>query len=75
MKIKRQQIFDMWDTNHCPKCNKTSEFTAIPTGMPGIACKKCEGCGGYFQADFLEDGDDILECPDDFVFTNTSTDV
>jgi hypothetical protein len=66
--ITRQQTWDAFEANHCPRCNKVVDMERIPTHMPGIQCKKCLECSGFFQANFLDDADDIITCPVDFTF-------
>ena len=67
MEISRQKTFDMFEINYCPKCGKIVEMKMIPTGMPGIQCKQCKQCDGYYTCNFLEDEDDMLQCPNDFI--------
>ena len=43
----------------------------IRTGMPGIQAAKCPDCGTHYQANFLEDGEDMLDVPTNFTGPNT----
>ena len=67
MLISRSLTWDMYYDGWCPKCGCVTEKKRIHTGMPGIACRQCTKCQGYSQVNFLEDGNDLLECPDDFI--------
>jgi len=67
MEITRRQITAMFERNYCPRCGKVTEMDRTSTGLPRIQCKKCLTCNGYYYCNFLEDEDDILQCPDDFV--------
>lgn len=68
MQITRQQVWDCFDTGWCPQCAEVTDKTPVNTHMPGIVAHNCKKCGGHFMSNFLEDADDILECPDNFIF-------
>jgi len=68
MKITRQQVWDMFDSGWCPRCAEVTIKTPINTHMPGIVAHSCNKCSGHFTSNFLEEPDDILECPNHFVF-------
>lgn len=70
MEVTRKETWNAFDADWCPKCAKTVSMERMHTGLPGICGKKCQECGANYQANFLEDGDDTLTVPDDFVMPN-----
>jgi hypothetical protein len=68
MFVKRSVTWDTFDRNWCPTCAETTEMEPIRTGLPGIATQKCPICKHQYQANFLEDGEDLLEVPDELKF-------
>lgn len=70
MKVKRETIWEAFTKNWCPDCGKKTQMTALDTGLPGIGSKKCTECGTIYQSNFIEDGDDLVECPDHYLFEN-----
>ena len=62
------QLFEMFDKNYCPKCGFRGSLTPEASTLPGIHAKNCGACGAHYTCNFLESGDDIIECPDGFKF-------
>ncbi len=57
----------MFNSNWCPVCAKIVEMEYIHTGLPGIAAQKCTECDSNYQANYIEDKNDILTIPDSYV--------
>ena len=66
MKIKRQLTWDMYCANFCPNCAETRSFKRIG-GFPGVFGVKCETCETTLNINFLENSDDEIEVPYDFI--------
>ena len=70
MQITRKATWDAFSANWCPVCAKTVEMEHMHTGLPGIAAQKCPECCANYQANYLENGDDMLTIPDGYVMPN-----
>lgn len=66
MKLKRSEALHMFENDYCYACNQVSTFEKINTGLPGIIAKRCKSCDVGLQANYLEDGNDMIEMLDDF---------
>jgi len=64
MQIKRKDTWKMYDDEWCPDCGKNTKMSIISTGLPGMQYKECE-CGKFLFANFKENGDDILDVPEE----------
>jgi len=67
MKVTRKETWNAFNENWCPICAMKVEIIPIVTGLPGISAWGCPTCKSQYQANFLEDAEDILEIPDNFV--------
>ena len=70
MEVTRKATWDAFDANWCPRCAKTVEMERIHTGLPGICAQKCKACDSHYQANYLEEENDMMTVPDDFVMPN-----
>lgn len=68
MKVTREKTWVAFNSGWCPNCAAYTKMEHIYTGLPGIASQNCLSCGTNYQANFLENGADELEVPDNFVF-------
>jgi len=68
MLVKRSITWDAFDRNWCPVCVKKVEMKHIQTNLPGIAAQQCPECKSHYQANYLEDGEDLLEVADELKF-------
>jgi len=66
MEILRKDVNEMFEKKWCPICAKVTDMKPIFTNLPGIVAQQCE-CGIGFQANYLEDDNDLLTIPDTFV--------
>lgn len=67
MKIKRGLTWKMFDDKWCMVCGKVTDMFPINTSLPCIFERGCPECGFYWRQNCLEDEDDLLECPDNFI--------
>lgn len=68
MKVKRSDTLKSFEMNWCPICAKVVDMEPRITGLPGIASKRCPECDSHWQANYLEDPNDLLEVDDNFIF-------
>ncbi len=67
MKITRRETIDMFKEKWCPTCGETVDMNHISTGMPGISAQQCPLCENYYEVNYLESPDDLLEIPNTFI--------
>ena len=67
MKVKREILNNLTLKGWCAVCADYTANEKIHTGLPGIQCFACK-CGARFQANLLEDNEDMLEVDDIFKF-------
>ena len=67
MKVTRKDTWETFDANWCPQCAGIVVMKTVHTGMPGICAKTCNKCGAHYQANYLEDANDLMTIPDSFV--------
>ena len=71
MEVKRSNLHKMFEASWCVVCGDHTDMKYIQTGMPGIQAKEC-ACGACFQANYLEDPDDVITLPDTYKLMNIS---
>lgn len=64
MKVKREILNNLTLKGWCAVCADYTANEKIHTGMPGIQCFRCPACLSHFQANLLEDNDDLLDVDD-----------
>lgn len=68
MKVTRDTTISAFMNGWCPQCKAYTNMKQQKTGLPGILYKVCPNCEGGYQVNLLEDGNDLMEVPDTFVF-------
>ena len=68
MKMRRWVTYRARLAHWCPNCCNHVEMEQVRTGLSGICCDKCKTCNSYYQVNYMEGSDDLLDCPDYFVF-------
>ena len=57
----------MVENNYCPKCGKFEKLVVIKSYLPGLTFRKCIDCNTFYTVNYLESGEDMLECPNNFI--------
>jgi len=68
MFVKRSVTWEAFDRDWCPTCVKKVVMKHIQTNLPGIAAQQCPECKTGYQANYLEDGEDLLDVPEHLKF-------
>ena len=68
--VKRETLVNLFIRKWCMACGKVTDMVPIKTGLPGILAQKCP-CGMNYQANFLEDEDELVTIPDHFILPET----
>jgi hypothetical protein len=64
--VTRKKTWEMFEKNWCPVCGKVTEMQPMQTNLPGIMAQKCPA-EHFFQANFLEDENDTIALPNNFI--------